>query len=146
MCKRCSGQLRRISEAGNAVVFVSHRLDEVYELCDRITVLRDGATVGTVMPDDITKDDLIASICGHRVVIDKKPESSATVEPALSAKSLRGTIVGPVSFTIQTGEIVGLPASRTLVIMRLARSCSAREASLGFTHSVRPALRAQFAS
>jgi ribose transport system ATP-binding protein len=100
--------LRRISAAGNAVVFVSHRLDEVYELCDRITVLRDGATVGTVMPDDITKDDLIALICGHRVVIDKKTEASATAEPALMAKNLRGTIVGPVSFTIQTGEIIGL--------------------------------------
>ena len=99
--------LRRISADGNAVVFVSHRLDEVYELCDRITVLRDGATVGTVLPNDITKDDLIALICGHRVVIGRKAVASATAEPVLTAKNLRGSIVGPVSFAIRPGQIVG---------------------------------------
>ena len=139
--------LRRISGAGNAVIFVSHRLDEVYELCDRITVLRDGATVGTVMPDDITKDDLIALICGHRVVIDKKTEAAATTKPALTAKNLRGTIVGPVSFTIQTGEIVGLTGLSDAghyevgeILFGLKRPRS------GLAHSVRPALCAWFAS
>jgi ribose transport system ATP-binding protein len=100
--------LRRISRDGNAVVFVSHRLDEVYELCDRITVLRDGGTVGTVMPNQVTKDDLIALICGHRVVIDKKAEAPVATQPVLTVTNLRGSIVGPVSFTLRAGEIVGL--------------------------------------
>jgi ribose transport system ATP-binding protein len=101
------GVLRRISEAGNAVVFVSHRLDEVYELCDRITILRDGVTVGVGNPSDISKDDLIALICGRHVAISKKQEPSATTAPALAASDLRGPIAGPVSFTVQSGDIIG---------------------------------------
>ena len=139
--------LRRISEAGNAVVFVSHRLDEVYELCDRITVLRDGATVGTVIPDDITKDDLIALICGRRVVIDKKTEPPATAEPALTAKSLRGTIVGPVSFTIQTGEIVGLTGLSDAGHYEVGEILfGLQKPRSGSLTSIRSAFRAQFAS
>ena len=99
--------LRRVSEAGNAVVFVSHRLDEVYELCDRITVLRDGATVGSVLPNDISKEDLITLICGHRVVIENKSAKSRTGDVMLSAQELKSTIVGPVSFALRPGEIVG---------------------------------------
>ncbi len=100
--------LRRVSAAGNAVIFVSHRLDEVFELCDNITVLRDGRTVGAVSRDEITKDDLVSLICGRRVVINKKGEGVTTEEIALSAKTLQGSIVGPVSFAVGPGEIVGM--------------------------------------
>jgi ribose transport system ATP-binding protein len=99
--------LRRISEAGNAVVFVSHRLDEVYELCDHITVLRDGVTVGAVQPNSISKDDLIALICGHHVAIGQKQESLAVTAPVLAVANLRGPLAGPVTFTARPGEILG---------------------------------------
>lgn len=99
--------LRRISAAGSAVVFVSHRLDEVYALCDRITVLRDGCSVGTVVPNEISKDELVALICGHQVVIEKKSAEPPAGMPVLAAVDLKGTIVGPVSFAIGAGEIVG---------------------------------------
>jgi ribose transport system ATP-binding protein len=99
--------LRRISEAGNAVVFVSHRLDEVYELCDHITVLRDGVTVGAVQPNSISKDDLIALICGHHVAISQKQESLAVTAPVLAVANLRGPLAGPVTFTARPGEILG---------------------------------------
>jgi ribose transport system ATP-binding protein len=99
--------LRRISADGNAVVFVSHRLDEVFELCDRITVLRDGITVETVTPGNISKDDLIALICGHRISVDKKSHTVATADPVVTGDSIRGTIVGPLSFTVGASEIVG---------------------------------------
>ena len=139
--------LRRISEAGNAVVFVSHRLDEVYELCDRITVLRDGATVGTVMPDDITKDDLIALICGHRVVIDKKTEVLRDGRACADGKKL--TWNHSWSRFLHHSNRRDCRSYRPLGRWSLRGwrdLVRAREASLGFTHSVRPALRAQFAS
>ena len=101
------GVLRRISEAGNAVVFVSHRLDEVYELSDQITVLRDGVTVGAVKPNDISKDDLVALICGHHVAISEKQEAPAVTAPVLTVTNLRGPLAGPVSFTVRSGEILG---------------------------------------
>jgi ribose transport system ATP-binding protein len=99
--------LRRISDAGNAVVFVSHRLDEVYELCDHITVLRDGVTVGAVKPNSISKDDLIALICGHHVAISQKQEPPAVTAPVLAVTNLRGPLAGPVSFTARPGEVLG---------------------------------------
>ena len=102
------GVLRRISEAGNAVVFVSHRLDEVYELCDQITVLRDGVTVGAVKSNDISKDDLVALICGHHVAISQKQKAPAVTAPVLTVTNLRGPLAGPVSFTVRSGEILGL--------------------------------------
>jgi ribose transport system ATP-binding protein len=101
------GVLRRISEAGNAVVFVSHRLDEVYELCDQITVLRDGVTVGAVKPNSISKDDLIALICGHHVAITQKQQAPSVAAAILTVTNLRGPLAGPVSFTAQSGEILG---------------------------------------
>ena len=101
------GVLRRISEAGNAVVFVSHRLDEVYELCDQITVLRDGVTVGAVKPNAISKEGLIALICGHHVAISEKQEAPAATVPVLAVTNLRGPLAGPVSFTARSSEILG---------------------------------------
>ena len=118
------GVLRRISEAGNAVVFVSHRLDEVYELCDRITVLRDGVTVGTVKPGDISKDDLIALICGRHVAVGEKNEVSATAEPVLTASDLRGAIVGPCLSQFNRARSSALPVFPMLGTTNWARSCS----------------------
>jgi ribose transport system ATP-binding protein len=100
--------LRRVKATGNAVVFVSHRLDEVFELCDNITVLRDGKTVGSTAREEITKDDLVALICGRRVVVNKKAETATTGEIVLAATKLQGSVVSPVSFSVRRGEIVGL--------------------------------------
>jgi ribose transport system ATP-binding protein len=59
--------LREIRASGNAVLYVSHRLDEVMALCDRATVLRDGRTVDSGKLSDITHDDLVALMIGRRV-------------------------------------------------------------------------------
>jgi ribose transport system ATP-binding protein len=99
--------LKRLSAAGNAVVFVSHRLDEVYELCDRIAVLRDGVTVASDLTTDISQKDLISIICGHEVAFAKKQATTTTGEPRLQVRDLKGPMVGPISFSVWPGEIVG---------------------------------------
>ena len=98
--------LRRISASGGAIVFVSHRLDEVYELSDRVTVLRDGANVGTARPGDLSRRELVQMICGRDVAFVAKPAPAATT-PRLQALALEGETVAPFDFHVGAGEIVG---------------------------------------
>jgi len=99
--------LRRISAQGGAVVFVSHRLDEVYDLCDRITVLRDGANVGTARPRDLSRREMVAMICGHEVAFGAKAMPARVHEPLLQANALEGEVIAPIRFSVGAGEIVG---------------------------------------
>lgn len=99
--------LRRISARGNAIVFVSHRLDEVYELCDRVTVLRDGANAGTASPGTLSRGDMVAMICGHHVTTKPKSAPPPEAAPVIEARALAGEIVAPLSFTVGPGEVVG---------------------------------------
>lgn len=99
--------LRRVSAQGGAIVFVSHRLDEVYELCDRVTVLRDGANVGTARPRDLTRRDLVKMICGHDVSFVRKAAAKDYGPVVFEARGLEGETVAPFDFSLRAGEIVG---------------------------------------
>jgi ribose transport system ATP-binding protein len=99
--------LRRISARGGAIVFVSHRLDEVYELCDRVTVLRDGANVGTARPKDLSHSEMVTMICGHEVSFVPKGTKATQTQPVLVAEALEGEVVAPIDFSVAAGEIVG---------------------------------------
>ena len=99
--------LRRISAQGGAVVFVSHRLDEVYDLCDHLTVLRDGANVGSARPRDLSRAEMVAMICGREVRFTPKSLPQRVTEPLLQATALEGELLAPLDFTVNAGEIVG---------------------------------------
>lgn len=97
-------------DRGVGIVYVSHRLPEVLEIADRITVLRDGRHQGTFDASETTEDDLVELIVG-RPLEAAFPEAAATTEeprPRLVVDSLQGQAFGPVSFTLESGEIVGL--------------------------------------
>ncbi|TIN53045.1 MAG: sugar ABC transporter ATP-binding protein, partial [Mesorhizobium sp.] len=59
--------IRRLRDKGKAVVYISHRMEEIFELCDTVTVLKDGALVGTRMVSEITTDDLITMMVGREL-------------------------------------------------------------------------------
>ena len=99
--------LRRISAQGGAIVFVSHRLDEVYDLCDRMTVLRDGANVGTTRPRDLSRRDLVEMICGHDVSFAGKSATGPGSRPVLEARRYEGETVAAFDVSVGAGEIVG---------------------------------------
>ena len=101
------GVLRRISAEGSSIVFVSHRLEEVYDLCDRVTVLRDGANVGTTRPSEVSRQELVAMICGRDVLMAGKPQPRSAPTRVVRAEALEGEVVGPVSFAVGAGEIIG---------------------------------------
>ncbi|GIF66612.1 sugar ABC transporter ATP-binding protein [Asanoa ishikariensis] len=112
--ERLFGVLRDLTAQGASAVFVSHRLDEVRELCDRVAVLRGGELVATVDAADKTERDLLELMLG-RSVEDLYPDTASPEgEPWLTVEGLGGGALRELSFTARPGEIIGfagLPGS-----------------------------------
>ncbi|HMM28006.1 MAG TPA: sugar ABC transporter ATP-binding protein [Aggregatilineaceae bacterium] len=101
--------VRLLQERGVAIIYISHRLQEVFALADRVTVLRDGEYVATRPVADITERDLISMMVG-RTIDDMFPKLPATIgEPRLEIRDLwRKPFTLGVSLTVHAGEIVGV--------------------------------------
>jgi ABC-type sugar transport system ATPase subunit len=94
---------------GLAIIIISHDLDEILDLCDRISVMRDGEVVATKAAADWSKQTLIGAMLGRTELSQNLQRSSPSKEPILSVKdfSLSG-ILEDVSFTLHKGEILGV--------------------------------------
>jgi ABC-type sugar transport system ATPase subunit len=106
---RLFGIVRRLRERGVGVVYISHRLEEVFVLADRVTVLRDGAYVGTRQVAETSADALITMMVG-RTIDNLFPKLAAKIgAPVLEVRGLRGEpLFRDVSLELRAGEIVGL--------------------------------------
>ncbi len=94
---------------GIATIYISHKLDEVFRIADRITVLRDGQTVGTVATRGTTPDDLISMMVGRHLGHDIQKASHATDRAALEVTSLStDTGLRDITFTLRGGEVLGI--------------------------------------
>ncbi len=107
--ERLFGIVRLLRDRGVAVVYISHRLEEVFLLADRVTVLRDGAYVATKDVSDTDHDDLIHMMVGRRIEA-LFPKGEARIgEVVLEAEDVhRPPTTNGVSITLRAGEIVGL--------------------------------------
>jgi ribose transport system ATP-binding protein len=104
--------LRGLRDVGMGIVFVSHRLDEVFRLADRVTVLRDGRNIVTTEVADTTPAQLVTSIVG-REVSEMYIHAAPPGEPVLlEIDDLHVGPVGPVSMKVHQGEILGLVGLR----------------------------------
>jgi len=103
-------ELRRLAGSGVAVVYITHRLAEVRELCQQVTVLRDGSIRGTFAVPDITDAELLELIVGRAVTAEfpAKPVQPPEGEPVLTASGLSARAFHEVTLTAAAGEIVGL--------------------------------------
>ena len=95
---------------GVGIIYISHRMDEIARITDRVTVMRDGEYVGTVNTKDTTKDEIIAMMVGRTIYED--PKAASTVAPdapvVLEVEHLNaGSSVKDVSFKLHKGEILG---------------------------------------
>ncbi|WP_320122999.1 sugar ABC transporter ATP-binding protein [uncultured Sphaerochaeta sp.] len=99
-----------LKEKGIAIIFISHRIDEVYRKCDEISILRDGNFIGTYKTEDLPQLELLEKMIGRQYVESKrKSEMTNTDEILLQIDHLKqAPKVQDVSFTIHKGEIVGL--------------------------------------
>ena len=100
---------RELKSRGIGIVYVSHKLEELFELCDRVTVIRDGEYIETRDTKDWDNDSLIAAMVG-RTLENKFPKEFGTksAEPVLSVKNLEeGGVLHDVSFDAYGGQILG---------------------------------------
>lgn len=102
--------IRDLREKQLGIVYISHRMDEIKVITDRVTVMRDGSYVGTLVTEDSTKDDIINMMVGRVIYEDPKTESNVAPDAPVVLKVEHlsaGKMVKDVSFELHKGEILG---------------------------------------
>ncbi|MGB7964607.1 MAG: sugar ABC transporter ATP-binding protein, partial [Propionicimonas sp.] len=116
--------IRQLQTTGTAIIYITHKMDEVFKIVDYVTVFRDGKLVNTLPAGELNRDKLITLMVG-RELTNMFPKLEAEIgEVVLSVKNLhRGTVVKDVSFELHRGEILGfaglMGAGRTEVLETL---------------------------
>lgn len=101
--------MKTLTEKGVGIIYISHKMSELWQICDRVTVLRDGEYVGTETIKDITKDKLISMMVGRTLEQYYTREFLNPSEEVLRVENLcDGKMVRDVSFNVRKGEIVGM--------------------------------------
>jgi rhamnose transport system ATP-binding protein len=101
--------VRRLRESGTAIVFISHRLEELFEVADRVTVLRDGMYIDTLPLEGLTKGELVRLMVGRTIteMFPKKEVAPGNVVLEVQNLSRKG-VFNDVSFQLHKGEILGM--------------------------------------
>ena len=110
------GVIRMLKASGVAVIFITHRLDELYHVCDRVTIMRDGQTVGEHAIQEIGKLELVAAMLGKELGEVRREGQTAFTDTGdaegkvlLEAKNIhRGAVLNGADVSVRAGEIVGL--------------------------------------
>jgi ABC-type sugar transport system ATPase subunit len=106
---RLMAVVRRLRERGVAIVYVSHRLSEIFELADRVTVLRDGVRIGTTAVSEVSEQGLINMMVGRSIDQLFPKVAAPRGETALEVRHLsHRSVVRDVSFSVHEGEILGI--------------------------------------
>jgi rhamnose transport system ATP-binding protein len=107
--ERLFAVVRALQESGAAVLFISHRLDEVFAICDTVTVMRDGAVVHDAAVADMTTDEMVRRMVGRELGALYPKQDAQVGERVLEVKRLtREGVFFDVSFEVRAGEIVAL--------------------------------------
>ena len=98
-----------LREKGVSIVYISHRMEEIFELCDRITILRDGSYIGTEYIKDITMDDVVQMMIG-REIGERFPKRDCSIgEEVLRVEGLtHEKLFRDVNFSVRAGEVLGV--------------------------------------
>ena len=125
--------VRKLAADGTAVVYITHRLGEVREIADRVTVLRDGALRGTSAVKDISDADLLAMIIGRTLETTFPPKHAPGTDeaPLLRVEGLSGHGFDDISFSAGKGEIVGVAGVAGNGQPALLRALAGREPATG---------------
>jgi len=101
--------IKRMKEEGKAVIYISHFLDEIFELCDKYIVLRNGRVNGQGDVADVTKNDIVKLIIGKELVVADKVYRAIEHKPVLKVENIRREkVLRDVSFELHESEILGL--------------------------------------
>ena len=101
--------VRGLQSRGTAVIYISHDLEEIFEVADRVTVLRDGRLVRTLPVTEVTRPALVRMMIGRDIDERARPEGGGDGREVLSIDGLRrGSVLDGISFSVRAGEIVGI--------------------------------------
>jgi simple sugar transport system ATP-binding protein len=106
--------MRELTELGISIVFITHKLKEVLAIADRITVMRDGKVVGTILPEKTDESHLAKMMVGREVILKIKKKPAKPKETILQVDKLKIlddreiTVVDEINFDIRAGEILGI--------------------------------------
>ena len=110
--ERLFAVLDRLRAAGGGMVYVSHRLDEVFRIADRVTVMRDGRRVATLAVADTSPAELVELIVGRTPLGLARRTPVPAAQPLLAGRGLVTEDAGPIDFVLRPGEIVGFAGLR----------------------------------
>jgi ribose transport system ATP-binding protein len=108
--KKLTGLIRYLTAAGTGIIYISHRLPEILDLADRISVLRDGIHCGThAVTSDLSEHDLVSLMVGRDITSDYMPKSPVRYDcPVLTVEGLSGDTFHDIRFSAHLGEILGI--------------------------------------
>lgn len=116
-------QIQKLTDAGKAVVYISHRMDEIFDVCDDVTVMKDGKYVATHNLKDLTPDSLIALMVGRELQDLFPPRAETLGKVRMSCRDLiLSEGAEPISFDLHAGEILGLSGLEGQGQQEIARS------------------------
>jgi ABC-type sugar transport system ATPase subunit len=102
------GIIRKLKEDGITILYISHRLEEIFALCDNVTVLRDGKKITTVQANSVTREELIHMMVGRELGIEYPKEKVEIQDKVLSVRNLnRPGVLHDINFDLHKGEILG---------------------------------------
>jgi ribose transport system ATP-binding protein/inositol transport system ATP-binding protein len=100
--------IRRLKGQGVSIVYISHRMDEIFQICDQVSVFRDGRFVGSEAVANVDREKLISMMVG-RTVKNIFPKTECAIgEPVLRVEQLSGRGFSDISFEVRAGEILGI--------------------------------------
>ena len=141
-CDRVMGVVRRLRERGLAILYISHRFDEVEALCDRVTAMADGRVIDVMESGEVTHDRLVTAITGSEVTVERpaRARAAATASGAarsegasLRASGLRGARLDGVDLEVAPGEVVGVAGLPGSGVEELFQQLSGRARPAGGT-------------
>jgi len=101
--------VRKLRSNGVTIIYISHRLEEIFDLADNVTVLRDGKHIATMPVSDIDKHSLISMMVGREMVNEYPKEKFEVGETVLEVKNLcRKGVLNDISFSVHKGELIGI--------------------------------------
>jgi simple sugar transport system ATP-binding protein len=135
--RRLFERVRQLTEGGVAVLYISHHLEEVFEICSGVAVLRDGQLVLTAPTDSLSRDDLVTAMVGdvqapakEATVAERTPGDVVLEVENLSADSQRGRLSG-VSLAVRAGEVVGVTGLLSAGVATIGRVVAGAEDKAG---------------
>lgn len=121
--KRLGVIINQLRKKGISIIYISHKLDEIFEYCDIVTVLRDGQIIDSKPVGELTREEMITKMVGRTIENEFPPRAHFVAEPLLEVRNLNTRKLHDINFTLHKGEILGLVglvgAGRTEIIRAL---------------------------